>query len=135
MPSLLVNIDVENLDRAVAFYCHSFALTVGRRFGTAAVELLGAGTPIFLLEKGADKPPFAGAEGGRSYRRHWTPVHLDLVTDDLDDALARALTAGASQEGPVQEHAWGRMALVADPFGNGFCILQFQGGGYDELAG
>jgi hypothetical protein len=35
---------------------------------------------------------------------------------------------------PVQTHAWGRIALLADPFGNGFCLLQFTGRGYDEIA-
>jgi predicted enzyme related to lactoylglutathione lyase len=133
MLSLLINIDVDDLARATAFYCGSFALTVGRRLGSGVVELLGASAPIYLLEKRAGTVPFAGTESGRSYQRHWTPVHLDLLVDDLDAALARAVASGARQEGPVQEQVWGRMALLADPFGNGFCILQFQGRGYDEL--
>jgi predicted enzyme related to lactoylglutathione lyase len=37
-------------------------------------------------------------------------------------------------ESEVQTHAWGRLALLADPFGNGFCLLQFTGRGYDEIA-
>jgi predicted enzyme related to lactoylglutathione lyase len=135
MTSLLINIDVEDLGRAVAFYCDAFALTVGRRLGAGAVELLGAAAPIYLLEKRAGTPPFAGAADGRSYQRHWTPVHLDLMVDDLDAAVVRALAAGAGQEGPVQEEVWGRVALLTDPFGNGFCILQLQGRGYDELVG
>jgi predicted enzyme related to lactoylglutathione lyase len=135
MIRLLTNIDVDDLARAIAFYCGSLGLTVGRRLGPGIVELLGGPAPLYLLEKRAGTPPFAGAESGRSYDRHWTPVHLDFVTDDLDGDLARALAGGAQQEGPVQEHGWGRMAIVADPFGNGFCILQFHGRGYDELAG
>jgi predicted enzyme related to lactoylglutathione lyase len=135
MTSLLINIDVEDLGRAVAFYCDAFALTVGRRLGAGAVELLGAAAPIYLLERRAGTPPFAGAADGRSYQRHWTPVHLDLVVDELDGAVARALAAGARQEGSVHDEVWGRMALLTDPFGNGFCILQLQGRGYDELAG
>jgi hypothetical protein len=31
-------------------------------------------------------------------------------------------------------HEWGRLALMADPFGNGYCFVQFLGGGYDEIA-
>jgi hypothetical protein len=27
-----------------------------------------------------------------------------------------------------------RLALLADPFGNGFCLLQFTGRGYDAIA-
>jgi predicted enzyme related to lactoylglutathione lyase len=33
----------------------------------------------------------------------------------------------------VQEKQWGRLALMSDPFGNGFCLLQLQGAGYDAL--
>jgi predicted enzyme related to lactoylglutathione lyase len=135
MTRLLINIDVDDIERAVAFYCSALALTVGRRLGPGTVELLGASAPIYLLEKRAGTPSFAGAHAERSYQRHWTPIHLDLVVDDLDAALARALAAGAGQEGSVTEAAWGRMVLMADPFGNGFCILQFSAGGYDELAG
>jgi hypothetical protein len=29
---------------------------------------------------------------------------------------------------------WGRLALMADPFGHGFCFVQFLGAGYDEIA-
>jgi hypothetical protein len=30
--------------------------------------------------------------------------------------------------------AWGRIVTLADPFGNGFCVVQFPGRGYDEIA-
>ncbi|MDZ3824625.1 MAG: VOC family protein, partial [Pseudoxanthomonas sp.] len=71
----------------------------------------------------------------RDYSRHWTPVHLDIVVEDLDAALARALAAGARLERPVLEQRWGRLAPLADPFGHGFCLIQFLGRGYDEIAG
>jgi hypothetical protein len=29
----------------------------------------------------------------------------------------------------------GRLAVLADPFGDGFCLLEFQGRGCDELLG
>ena len=78
--------------------------------------------------------PFQGSKDPRHYRRHWTPVHLDFVVDDIDAALSRARQAGASVEQPPEQHAYGRLALLADPFGNGFCLLQFTGRGYDETA-
>ncbi len=28
---------------------------------------------------------------------------------------------------------WGRMANLSDPFGHGLDLLEFKGGGYDEL--
>ena len=61
-------------------------------------------------------------------------MHLDFVVTDLENALQRAKAAGASVESEVQNHAWGRIVLLADPFGNGLCLLQFTGRGYDEIA-
>jgi predicted enzyme related to lactoylglutathione lyase len=61
-------------------------------------------------------------------------VHLDFITEDIDAAIARAVAAGAVLERPVRDEAWGRIALLADPFGNGFCLIQFLGRGYDELS-
>jgi hypothetical protein len=34
----------------------------------------------------------------------------------------------------VQTHDWGRIALVADPFGHRVCLIEFLGLGYDEIA-
>lgn len=131
---LLVNIDVDDLDRAVAFYSAAFGLRVSRRFGQAGVEMQGAAAPFYLLVKAPGTTPAAGVEQGRRYARHWTPVHLDFVVEDLDAALGRARQAGAVLEGESETHAWGRIAHCADPFGHGFCLLQFLGRGYDEVS-
>lgn len=131
---LLVNIDVDDLERAVGFYTAAFGLRIGRRFGADAVELIGAVAPLYLLRKPAGSAPCAGAVAPRHYARHWTPVHLDLVVDDLDAAVQQALHAGARLEQPVRDSGWGRLALMADPFGHGFCLVQFLGRGYDEIA-
>ena len=133
MTELLVNIDVDDLDGAARFYTRALELTEGRRFGESAIELLGATAPLYLLAKAAGSAPFAGAASGREYSRHWTPVHLDFVVADVETALARAVAAGARVESDVTERAWGKLALLSDPFGNGFCLLQFSQRGYDEL--
>jgi len=130
---LLVNVDVDDLDTATRFYCAAVGLEVGRRFEGAA-ELLGASAPIYLLSKAPGTRAAPGSDDRRRYERHWTPVHLDFVVDDLERALARAEGAGASLEGGIENHPWGRLALLADPFGNGFCLLQFTRRGYDEIA-
>lgn len=129
---LLVNIDVPELAAAEAFYAAAFGLTVTRRFGGGGVELSGLPARLYLLEKpegstGAD-------EDARRYVRHWTPVHLDIVVEDLEPALAQALAAGATLDSEPRTHVWGRIAVLADPFGNGFCLLQFLNRGYDEIA-
>ena len=58
-----------------------------------------------------------------------------LVVDDIEAARARAVEAGATAEAPVSVAAWGKLALLADPFGHGFCLIQFLGRGYGELEG
>jgi predicted enzyme related to lactoylglutathione lyase len=133
MPRVLLNLDVDDIDRAVTFYTQAFELQVGRRFDSGFVELLGAEAPLYLLLKATGSEPFEGAPHKRSYARHWTPLHLDFVVADLDSALARALTAGAVLEAEPSQHAYGRLALLHDPFGHGLCLLQFEGKGYDEL--
>lgn len=131
---LLANVDVDDLARAEAFYVTALGLRVGRRFGGDGVELLGASSPIYLLRKAAGRTAGDVAAQTRDYRRHWTPVHLDFVVPDLAAALARARDAGATLEGEPRTANWGRIATLADPFGHGFCLLEFRGRGYDEIA-
>jgi predicted enzyme related to lactoylglutathione lyase len=131
---LLVNIDVPDVARAEAFYCSAFGLEPGRRFGTGAVELIGFAAPIYLLQKSVGSDATPAPDTRRDYARHWSPVHLDVAVADLDAAVASALQAGATLEGEIRTHAWGRIAQFADPFGHGFCLLQFLGRGYDEIA-
>jgi len=129
---LLVNIDVPDLVSAEAFYTAAFGLRRGRRFGDDALELIGGDIPLYLLHKHAGT--IGAGAAARDYLRHWTPVHADVVVDDLDEALIRAVAAGAIQEGAVREAGWGRIVQLADPFGHGWCLLQFLGRGYDEIA-
>ncbi len=132
MPGLRVCIDVDDLDDAVAFYTRALGLSPGRRFGDESVELLGAPCAIDLLAKPPGTAAFpTGTRALRAYDRHWTPVHLDIVVEDLDAAVRRAVAAGAKIERDIEVKPWGRIALFADPFGHGFCVLQFEGRGYD----
>lgn len=130
--NLLINIDVPDLTHAAAFYTAAFGLKPGRQLGDSVLELLGAEAPIYLLEKAVGSE--AAADNRRDYARHWTPVHCDVVVDDLESARIQALAAGATQEGDIREGAWGRIVQVADPFGHGWCLVQFLGRGYDEIA-
>jgi len=131
---MLVNIDVDDLERAVAFYRDAFDLEVGRRLGDGVVELLGASSRLYLLAKPVGSAAAAGTAQTRTYRRHWTPVHLDMVVLDVEVAVRRAVEAGARLEGGTRSHAWGRIAQLADPFGHGFCLIEFTNRGYDEIA-
>lgn len=129
-----VCIDVDDMDRGVAFYVDGLGLTVGRRFDGKFVELLGAGSPIDLLENPATTKPVPNdTTTTRTYTRHWTPVHLDFVVDDIDAAVARAVAAGATIENAIRTAPYGRIATLADPFGHGFDLLEMNERGYDAL--
>lgn len=133
MVTLFVNVDVPDLEEGIRFYT-TFGLTLSRRLGPDFAELLGGGVPIYLICQQAGTAPLPGKTAVRDYGRHWTPVHLDFVVSDLEAAVARALGAGAVLEAPVSQHPWGRMALLADPFGNGVCLLELSERGYDAIA-
>jgi predicted enzyme related to lactoylglutathione lyase len=128
---LLINIDVPDAEAGVRFYTAAFGLEVGRRFGKDFVELLGWEAPVYLLTKPAGT--VGAGDDRRRYERHWTPFHLDVVVDDVDASVVRAVAAGAKLETPARDAPYGRIAMLADPFGHGFCLLQFSAQGYDAL--
>ncbi|HWV61897.1 MAG TPA: VOC family protein [Sphingopyxis sp.] len=133
MAGLLINIDVPDLAAGERFYTAALGLSAARRLGDDIVELTGCEIPIYLIAKPAGS--MIGPDGGdfRRYNRHWTPVHPDFTVDDLGDAIARALDAGAVREGETLDLPYGRQAMFADPFGNGFCLIEFNERGYDAL--
>jgi predicted enzyme related to lactoylglutathione lyase len=123
-------VEVSNLDTGVAFYTSGIGLRELRRFTPHWVELAGARVPIHLLAR-PQRNFTAGAHVlARTFERHWTPVHLDFVVEDLEVAVARALAAGATLDRPVVDHHYWLMANLADPFGNGIDLIQFGHGGY-----
>lgn len=132
---IVVNVDVDDLERGIAFYTTALGLRLGRRlFEGSVAEILGATSTIHLLSKPSGATAVPNAAISRDYRRHWTPVHLDFEVEDVPVAVARAVRAGAQLEGEIQSFPWGRLAVMSDPFGHGFCVLQFLGNGYDEVA-
>jgi uncharacterized glyoxalase superfamily protein PhnB len=89
--------------------------------------MLGGSAPIYLLVKSPGTPASDTTSQRRSYERHWTPVHLDFVVDEIEPAVHRAVSAGARLEKPIATYKWDKLALMADPFGHGFCFVQFLG--------
>lgn len=132
--ALLINIDTPDVDAAVRFYTAAFGLKLVRWLFGGQVAEMALGAQLFhILPKAEGGAAFAGGPG-RSFARHWTPVHLDVLVDDLDAALARATEAGAVIERAPQAHAWGRIAGIADPFGHGWCLIELSPAGYDAVA-
>jgi predicted enzyme related to lactoylglutathione lyase len=131
---LIVNIDVDDLDRAIGFYTAALDLTCERRlFEGSVAELVGASSRIYLLSKSAGSAVSSCTSELRHYVRHWTPVHLDFEVSDIAAAVARAVAAGARLERPVRPFVWGEHAELSDPFGHGFCFVRFTAQGYTAV--
>ena len=127
-------IEVGELERGIEFYCRGLGLELKRQLSPSWVELSGANLPIFLL---ANRPPVANLGSvtvPRSCGRHWTPVHLDFIVTDLDRAVAQLIELAGSLDRDIQVRYYGRMANMADPFGNGFDLIEFTGSGYDAVS-
>jgi predicted enzyme related to lactoylglutathione lyase len=130
----LINIDVPDLERAIRFYEDGLGLRLSRKlFSGTVAEMAGAPSAIYLLAKPEGSAPTPSAAQPRAYSRHWTPVHLDFVVDDLDSAVAKAQRAGARLEAGPEALEWGRQATLSDPFGHGLCLIQWSGSGYDAV--
>jgi Glyoxalase-like domain len=62
------------------------------------------------------------------------PVHLDFIVTDLDEVVGRLCGLGATLDREIQIREYGRMANMADPFGNGFDLIEFSGSGTTTLS-
>jgi predicted enzyme related to lactoylglutathione lyase len=133
MAGALINVDVNDIKRAETFYCQAFGVTVARRFGPHAIELVGLGVPCYLLEKKDGTDAFRGGQQKRDYQRHWTPVHLDITIPDIQASYHRAIAAGARAESDIKDAPYGKIVLMSDPFGHGFCLIEFNEKGYDAI--
>lgn len=130
---ILVDIDVPDLEPAIDFYRAALGLRLSRLLDDDVAELTGASATIYLLRKPAGSAPTKEL-GARDYGRHWTPVHLDFVVDDLAAAERRAVAAGARRESASIEWNGSTCITFSDPFGHGFCLIEFGGETYDEDA-
>jgi predicted enzyme related to lactoylglutathione lyase len=126
---IVINIDVPELAPAIAFYTAALGLTHSRTLDADVAELTGASATVYLLQKDPGTPAVKTPLVERDYHRHWTPVHFDLIVPDAEAAAARAVAAGARRE-TANIHWHGSHCIsLADPFGHGFCFLQFESGG------
>jgi predicted enzyme related to lactoylglutathione lyase len=126
---IIINIDVPDLARGIDFYTRALGLTHSRTLEDVA-ELTGASSTIYLLCKPGGSAAVSSPPVARDFSRHWTPVHFDLVVDDVDAAAARARAAGATPETGHIDWRGSRCLSFGDPFGHGFCFIQFEHGTY-----
>ena len=123
MIKVTVSIDVPDLKKAEAFYIEALGCKKKRDQG-GMVILSTENCDIYLQEKETGTKSFKsnGGKTSRDYTRHWTPVHLDFLSDNVDELVAKVVALGGVYEGG-ECGDWGSIAYCADPFGNGFCII------------
>ncbi|MNE22119.1 Glyoxalase-like domain protein [compost metagenome] len=127
---VIVNLDVPELAPAIDFYTAALGLQLSRLLDDDVAELSGASATLYLLRHSAGSHPVRSLPLQRDYSRHWTPVHLDFVVYDLAAATQRALNAGARQESGCVDWRGSKCISFADPFGHGFCLIEFAGATY-----
>jgi predicted enzyme related to lactoylglutathione lyase len=130
--NIIINIDVPELDPAIRFYTAALDLTHTRTLDNDTAELRGAAATFYLLRKAPGSVAVKESGITREYDRHWTPVHFDLVVPDVDECAARATAAGAKQETGHVDWRGSRCISFSDPFGHGFCFIQFTNDSYED---
>jgi predicted enzyme related to lactoylglutathione lyase len=93
------------------------------RLPAAAAPVATPGWPPALVEGTMDFPSASGP-----------PVHLDFVVDDITEAARRAMDAGAIQQSDCVQWRGSKCITFADPFGNGFCLIEFTAETYADEA-
>lgn len=128
--NLLINIDIPDLGLAIDFYSKAFGLKLNRMLDDDVAELTGASSIIYLLKKDEGSTWSKYSTATRYYERHWTPIHFDVVVDDIWQATERAVSAGATIETECSEWRESKCITFSDPFGHGFCLIEFERDSY-----
>jgi uncharacterized glyoxalase superfamily protein PhnB len=113
---LIPYLAVRDARAAIAWYGEAFGARLvgepyqdGDRIGHAELEVAGA--TVYL----ADEYPELGLTGPQDGR---VAVSLHLTVPDVDAAVARAQSVGATVERPADDAPYGRTAVIIDPYGH-----------------
>jgi hypothetical protein len=89
MIKLSVSIDVSSLGQAESFYINALGCKKIRDQGEGMLVIAVENCEIYLQEKGAGTKPIPSEVVERDYGRHWTPVHLDFLADNVDEIVEK----------------------------------------------
>jgi predicted enzyme related to lactoylglutathione lyase len=90
-------------------------------------------TPI--IDPGPDRPgwlrlqplgssgPFINLQPVEEPKVGKARLHLDVLVEDIDAAVARVVSLGGTDTGTRESLPRGRIAVMRDPGGNEFCLL------------
>jgi predicted enzyme related to lactoylglutathione lyase len=109
-----VTIDCLDPHALAGFWCSVFATEIDTIEGdpTHHIDLLpAAGAPTIRLQRVSEP---------KTVRDR---IHLDLMVDDVDLAIGRAIELGAQRKDGVEPREYGAGTVVMmDPEGNEFCL-------------
>ena len=123
MAKISVCIDVSEMEKAIQFYTNALGCDLVEK-KEQYTELSANGLTVYLAENAAGTNPLVNGKAVRNYERHWTPIHLDFHVSDLNKSVSMVMKLGGVKEGE-KSGDWGSVAFCADPFGNGFCLMQY----------
>lgn len=107
-------IDCADADAQAQFYATALGWEITVNEGPNSAISDGELTIEFLAVEGYQPPTWPDVGGAKQF-------HLDLMVDDLDQAAAALLAAGASQ--PQFQPGGERWRVLTDPAGHPFCII------------
>jgi predicted enzyme related to lactoylglutathione lyase len=111
-----VQIPVPDLDRGLTFYRDRLGHELLWRTATAAGLRLPGGETELVLTAAQPDP------------------EVDFLVGSVESAVAEITAAGGTVVTPPFDIPVGRVAVVADPFGNRLCILDLSKGRYETDA-
>jgi len=123
MAKISICIDVSEMEKAILFYTKALGCDLIEK-KQQYTELAIDGVTLYLSENAAGSNPLMNGDSVRNFDRHWTPIHLDFHVDDIKQCVATVVELGGVKEGE-KSGDWGTAAFCADPFGNGFCVMQY----------
>ncbi len=112
MVKISVSIDVSNLKKAEAFYVEALGCIKVRDQGSNMVVLSVENSDIYLQEKKAGTKPLKSSDIVRDYERHWTPIHLDFLCENVDELVSKIVKLGGLHEGG-DSGDWGSIVIQA----------------------
>ena len=119
-----LSIDVPDVKSGVDFFTAGLGFRKLRAEPSGAAVLEAGGMEIWLLQRDDGTVAVPESSIQRTYQRHWAPIHLDVIVDDIKESLDCAIAAGAVQEGDILTSEGGSIVSCSDPFGNGFCLIE-----------
>lgn len=112
-----------DVDAALAFYRDNLDFTLDKHNPGKFAALQRDDLTLYLSAPGAGS---GGQAGGTPEPGGWN--RFMLVTEELDELIARLRTAGAPFRGGISGGGAGRAQLVEDPAGNLVELFEFKRG-------